>query len=513
MRIVLVSPPIEGADALAPTLASGEHLGLGYLAASLRSQQHDVRIINAQVQQLSCSDIVERIVEYNPDFVGLSPVSASIANTIWILESVKAAIPGVRAVLGGHLATMAAREIMEEIDAVDFILKGDSEETLVALVGGEEILNIAGAVWRGPLRQVCESAKNPNNVALDEIPLPDRDDLSHLKEKTGLRAARILASRGCQYNCSFCTTPEFYGRIPRFRDAEAVVREMLYLRENHGINHFWFNDDLFITGSHHNTKWLENFCRMLDEAKLRCTFRVLCRSDSFKKNNHHIIGMLIGVGLTHVFLGIESGSNEALIKYNKRTTVEHNLATINLLKDAGVKVQIGFIMFNPYSTLEQCIENAEFLAEIGELYRFFPLTRTLDVFPGTPIAATLKRDGLLERLDFRQASNGCRFLSPSVQALSDIMKRMYADFSSVDNALLRMCRSNDGEDALSEQHIDLEARLGFANLRNFLVLCRAVESNEIAPFEDIIHGWMRELEAIAGLGFFEGGRIPARSHT
>lgn len=161
MRVVLGFPKSDGHDALAPTLSSAEHLGLGYLAASLRAHGHEVVIINAEIEQLDSDEMTHRILEHEPQIVGISPVSASISSALRILKDIKQVDRATLTVLGGHLATMAAVEIIGRESMVDVILSGDAEESLVALatlpLGVRDFSTIPGAVWRDALGPGCLS--------------------------------------------------------------------------------------------------------------------------------------------------------------------------------------------------------------------------------------------------------------------------------------------------------------------------------------------------------------------
>ena len=96
-----------------------------------------------------------------------------------------------------------------------------------------------------------------------------------------------------------------------------------------------------------------------------------------------------------VFIGFESGSDYILKIYNKEINKEKNFEIVNTLHKHGIRIQVGFIMFNPYSRIEDLKQNAIFLKEIGELFRMFPLTRAVDLFPGSSLLNKLTNDGLL----------------------------------------------------------------------------------------------------------------------
>ena len=201
---------------------------------------------------------------------------------------------------------------------------------------------------------------------------------------------------------------------------------------------------------------------------------------------------LKSVGLTHVFLGLESGSDDALRVYNKRITVEQNFRAISLLRDAHIQTQIGFIMFNPYSTLNEVRENAQFLADIGELFRFFPLTRSMDVFFGTPIYHALLRDGLITGKGFDVNTTKPKYLAHEIEMLGRIMNNIYDQHSEVDHALLERHRGinyslNTSKNSASEKNFTS------INLKYFLAICDSIAKRNERECQHLADTWMGAL--------------------
>ena len=484
--IALVFAAMEDPGRKPATVSNSEHLGLAYLASALRARGRKVEIINAEMEGLNGPEVVERLMSLQPGIIGFSPVSLSMNHTLSILTEVKRRRPQTIGILGGHLASMSATPILEGEPCVDMILRGDAEETFSQLIDTlmehGDLGSVPGLSYRGG-EGVLQSGANGRNPDLDTLPLPARDGLDVLRRKNALTGARILASRGCHYNCSFCTTPGFYGRAVRFRAVQAVIREMDDLSAGYGLKHFWFNDDLFVNGSIHNTRWIEAFTR---EVKTRgYTFRVLCRADSFRARNRHVLQLLKDAGLLHVFLGLEAGTPEALAVYNKRTTVEKNKAAVSLLKQSGIAVQIGYIMFNPYSTLDELLSSANFLHEIGELYRFFPLTLPMSVFPGTPIADLLKTDGLLDRADYREPLTCFKYIHDEIAWLVELMHTMYERYNSLDSHIL----STLGYDGVRGAEA-IRSDLADINLGAFTAIVHALQQGRKKDSAATIEPWI-----------------------
>jgi 5-methoxy-6-methylbenzimidazole methyltransferase len=491
VKVALVFAAMEDPGFKPATVSNAEHLGLAYLAASLRARNIPVDIINGELEGLTAADVVERILESGARIVGYSPVSLAMKHTLRINAAVKARHPESVAILGGHLATTCAKEILDREPLIDMVVRGDAEESFPAVVEtlarGDVPADVNGLTWRDR-DGVAHENPNSRNLDLDHLAPPARDGLRFLKERGALSGARILASRGCHFNCSFCTTPVFYGRNVRFRSPQLVVQEMDELAAEFGISHFWFNDDLFVNGMPDNTRWIEEFCGLVTGRDY--SFRVLCRADSFRDRNRHILPLLRDAGLVHVFLGLESGTQEGLSVYNKGTTVEKNRIAVEILKAEGIAVQIGFIMFNPYTTLDEVLESTRFLHRIGELFRFFPLTLAMSVFPGTSIAHRLKGDGLLDAVDYREPLACFRYQQPEMPGFVALMHSVYERYFALDAHILAAIGYDEGG-----RHDTVRRELGEINLSHVTEIVERMRIRTQRDAEEVIEPWMNSIES------------------
>lgn len=502
-KIVLVFPKMDGPESTSPSLSTSEHLGLASLATSLRNIGHIVLIINAEVEKLDTSDIVNRIIKFEPILLGCSPVSLSIDNSLDLISKVKAANRKILTVFGGHLASLCASDMISNEPNIDFILKGDAEFTILELLN--RIINkidfhsVPGIVFKNENGNVYENQHFNGYIDLDDIPICERDDLKYLSQKKSFdNSARILASRGCNYNCSFCTTPSFYGKVVRFRNENLVIEEMNLLYKKYGINHFWFNDDLFVNNTPSNYIWIRSFTKLLKKNKVKYSYRILCRADSFNKNNIKLLDDLIDSGLTHIYFGLESGTQNSLDVFNKKTTVSQNRFAIELIKEKNIELQIGFIMFNPYSQFEDILESTKFLFEIDELYRIFPITRSLSVFPGTAIAKKLQDDGLLISKSYREPLTCYMYKDDRIAYLADLMYNAYKKHFQIDNDINKIIKGIHKNNKANY----IRKELGDCNFDRFNSLTQLIRKrkfmNKVADLE-YINSWMNDLEQIINI--------------
>jgi anaerobic magnesium-protoporphyrin IX monomethyl ester cyclase len=167
----------------------------------------------------------------------------------------------------------------------------------------------------------------------------------------------------------------------------------LYQRD--GVRFFIFQDDDFATRSKKQRQWVESYLDCLKREGLsgKIAWRIACRVDDvdqelFSRCRHR--------GLIAVFLGVESGNNQGLKTLNKRVTVEDNWSAVSRLKKMGLPFEIGFMLFDPDSTIETVADNIGFLREIAaDGSCSLPFNKMLP-YAGTPIEARLREEGRLK---------------------------------------------------------------------------------------------------------------------
>jgi len=300
---------------------------------------------------------------------------------------------------GGHFPSIQPGQVLELIPALDSIVRYEGEFTLLELLrrlnSPEEWGEILGLAYRSN-GQVLINPPRPLINDLDQLPNLVRGEppvLSH-----GVRTASMLASRGCLYNCAFCSIRRFYqgapGPLRRIRSPEAVVAEMEDLFHQKGVRFFNFQDDDFAAKTREQRHWIVEFLSALSAAHLtgQIVWKIGCRVDDV---DYELISRCKDHGLAGVFLGVESGNTTGLTTLNKHVSVEQNVAAIQILKDLEIAFEIGFMLFDPSSTVETVAENIRFLENFmldGKAPMNF--CKMLP-YAGTPIEEQLMHEGRL----------------------------------------------------------------------------------------------------------------------
>ncbi len=357
--------------------------------------------------------------------------------------------------LYGYYPTFAFREILKRFPFVDSVTLGEPEYTFLELAQaliplnpplekGEwgiqwerkapDLSHIKGLAFRKG-EEIVANYRDEGNEP-DNLPFPDRSLLPLYQEK-GL-TTYILGSRGCYGRCTFCYVGPFYGwrghsHRWRGRSPENICQEIKNLYAK-GMRYFYFADANFFGPGRAGKERAKNLADILLKERLNIRFGMECRANDLEKVS---LSRLVSAGLREVFLGAENACDHNLEKFKKGTTREINRRAINLLRHFGIEPNLGFIMFEPQTSLEDIRTNLEFLKDT-QLLRSPAITAHLlshkqTLFMGTPdyyrcrdrASALSDRDrpsGLSLRLGNYELQYD--FENPEVQSFYDVVSRL-----------------------------------------------------------------------------------------
>jgi radical SAM superfamily enzyme YgiQ (UPF0313 family) len=399
--VVLVNPPIIDRRSIEiPTRYHNpfEHLGLGYIASYLRANNLRTNIIDSYINDRSIEDTVSLIEKSSPRLVGISATHEFLTSAVDIARCLREdGYDGV-IILGGYLSTFLHDKILEQFDVFDAVARGEGEYTLLELMQKLDNRNDWGSIRGLTFRQDGEIIINPSRdliADLDSLPHPSRDTLPDLARMYDYSA--ISSSRGCPMSCSFCSIHSFYGKSAgerwRARSPENIADEVETLVKKHGVKQVAFTDDNFFGLPGKGNNRAVKIARALMSKSLGVEFSILCRVNDLDEG---LLRLLRVSGLRSLFIGFESGVDRALTTFNKKVTAAQNKKAIDLVKKIGIKCFPGFIMFDPYSTLEEVRENllfAEYAEKDTDCIRIDDLLGSLQPFTGTPIRERLEKEG------------------------------------------------------------------------------------------------------------------------
>ena len=429
-----------------------DNLGLRYLMSTVNASGHEAFIMTYRSDP---DKILQRISQAEPDVVGFSLIFQYMAPDFGkVIGALREAGVTAHFTMGGHYASFEPTEILKRIPGLDSIVRFDGEMTLVNLLNclssGSDWRALPGIAFRddaeeirvAPLAQVVED--------LDLLPWPDRKSIDY--EGHPMPTASILGSRGCPWDCSFCSIRPFYeeqgGPLRRLRSPKAVVDEMIDLHRNRGVPIFLFHDDDFLAGGRKAKEWAIEIADLIAKEGLagEMAFKISCRSDEIHED---VVERLIAGGLTHVYMGVESGDEEGLINMSKRLKPEAHLRAGRILKSFGLSFDFGFMLVDPYSTFRSIRQNIEFLETfIGDGWTVAPFCRMLP-YAGTPIKKRLESEGRLLGTSF---DPDYRFLDPKLDLFYDWMVNTFYERNFTNQGLCHILRG-----LLFEAHLRLHA--------------------------------------------------------
>lgn len=349
-------------------------LGLEYIAANILDLV-EVKIINGKVRNLSVTQIMKELIDFEPDVVGIS-----CCYTIGINFALKIAkeskMQGYSTVLGGWHPNFEHSEILK-YPFVDLIVRGEGELTFREVIENKELETIKGISYRSN-GTIINNPDRPLIKDLDKLPFPARS-LRHKKsyfQAFQMPIDVVETSRGCPYRCIFCNIHLFYRGTYRTKSPERVIKELKIISNKNPRKNVFIVDDNFTA----NIKRVEQICDLIVEEGIKLDLICQSRIDVIKKNPE-IIKKMAKAGFWLFFLGIESFNQKALNNIQKKTQFRDILEAIEILHDNDILL-IGSLLVG--SKLDETEEEINQMIKIVKKLRIdFPLYSIMTPLPGT----------------------------------------------------------------------------------------------------------------------------------
>jgi len=389
----------------------------------LSSEGHEVEIIEGFLEGLDYQEIERRVKRFEPDILGVHMVYHWQMDTVLFdfLHKVKVEQLSTYITAYGYYPTTDFKDVLEQCPDIDSVILGEPELTFTAVVNAlmtqASFDSFPGLAQRDNSGMVV-SQRRELLEDLNSLPFPVRTEaLFRLPE------VNLQGSRGCYGGCTFCYINPFYGQGSQWRGRtpENIIAEIDDLIAKHKIKEFYFTDPNFFGPGERGQQRALRLATLLKSRNIR--FGIEARVNDI---HDETVGALVDAGLHHLLIGLESGSDSSLKRINKMTTVAQNERAVRILRKHGIEPNIGFIMFEPDSSLQDIRVNFEFLRR-NDLMNNLPITANmlyhhLIVLKGTKAHQDLQRAGRLEA----QAStyeSVVALADPKVDTLAMIMRR------------------------------------------------------------------------------------------
>lgn len=351
MNVLLINPNVSPESPWA-TKESTPPIGLMYIAAVLEKSGYNLKIIDAKLENLCQMKLSKKIINFNPDIVGITTDSCNFIESLKIAKVAKNSSDTIIIMGGPHVTVMTSEVI--QYPEVDIAVIGEGEYTMLDIVQriekGKSLKGCKGT-W---IKEDGKIIQNPlrARIDLDELPFPARhlipmEKYSRTYTLSGLTEPVdcVNTSRGCPYNCSFCSSRIIWGRKHKARSPKNVVNEIEYLIKEYGTKGIYFREDNFTL----NRERVIGICEEIQRRKIKITWECSSRVDLVDKS---LLRAMYRAGCRAIWYGIESGSPRILDILYKHITVDQSKEAIRLTREAGIKTGGSFIIGIPGETME-----------------------------------------------------------------------------------------------------------------------------------------------------------------
>jgi radical SAM superfamily enzyme YgiQ (UPF0313 family) len=346
-RVLLISPPqgLHCGSVSRPRFQS-HPLGLLYLAAVLAADDFDVQVCDALSFGYDADYIQQRITESGPDVIGLSAMTLLAPDCYAIAQRAKQLNPDAVTVMGGpHTTTMSGEALTE--GHMDATVSGEGELSFLEICrkvrnGSRDFADIPGISYRSSGMTV-DAPPRPPIMDLDSLPMPAYNLLAEMSEynppphwgKKG-RFASLITSRGCPYDCMFCSVTRTWGKRYRFRSTANILAELKWLYEDYQCRYFSFRDS---TLTLHKPRVMK-LCQAIIDAGMKIRWNCNARASEV---TDELLKSMKNAGCESIQFGIESGDDEILRKF-KNLDKKQIRNAVELTRRNGIKAH-GYFMF------------------------------------------------------------------------------------------------------------------------------------------------------------------------
>lgn len=358
MRILLIMPSYHLDASETQFYSSLPPIGLAYLASILKNGGCEAQIFDVMGRE---AEITHRIDLFNPDLIGVSCFTSFYPSFARTIRGIRQTYSGPLVVGGPHFAF--EDEAIKSLNQlpIDAVIVGEGEHAILKVL--EDLPNLK-RIYRSP--QIAD---------LDSLPFPDWDLLE--MKKYNSHQIQIHTSRGCPYDCIYCSSRHVWGRKVRFRSPEKVLDEMDELHCRYGYKTFFFTDDTFVL----NAKRVKHFADLLDSRNYRfnCNGRIDLMNDD-------LLSDLQRAGCFRVDYGVETFVQRIADIINKQINTHVTEKVIRKTIAHSLGVNLYMMLSLPSETLDDMRVSLKKAEEFHQKYGCTIDFQLCRIYPSTPLA-------------------------------------------------------------------------------------------------------------------------------
>lgn len=415
-RILLLNPEFHNYNIVI------EPLSLEYIASMLLQNGFKVRIFDFNIKSNNIERLFRLINKFKPKLIGFSAFTIQVENAYKIGKIIKEKFKQIKLVYGGmhqpfvyggmH-TTDFPKEPFEKGSA-DFVIIGEGEKPFLELAESLEKkknlmdVNIKGLYFKEKKKIISNNKKNHISNP-DLIPFPARELVNikdyqndiHILPYGNEKAVSIITSRGCEGDCNYCTSPQFYSKVLRFRSPENVIEEINEVYYRYNIKNIHFHDDNFMMKPSN----VKKLCELIIKNKLKIKWVCLASANSLIKNKK-LIPLMSKAGCIGVEIGLETSDPEILKRMNKKQKPAEILSLNGLLRKNKIIPMYLMISFYPGDNISVTYNTAQLMKKLSQQSNWlinymktvhlpYALGQFATPYPGTKFFDEVKREGIL----------------------------------------------------------------------------------------------------------------------
>ena len=374
-------------------------LGLAYLAAYVEQASFKPHIHDFNIDRINDGNFKELLLSRPWLVVGMSFMTNQFAEALRLSSFIKQILPDTPLVAGGPHPSSIPERTLQELPALDIIVKGEGEGTLKELAevlrDGNNYDQIHGLCFKKHGR-IINNKKRELVVDIDELPFPawkyldvKKYSVFNITGRDGALVFALLSSRGCPNFCTFCDSHTIFGRKFRPRSAQNLFDEIIYLNKTYGMVEFDFVDDLFTV----QKKRVLEFCELICNSGIPFKWMANARVNTVDRE---MLQAIKAAGCIRVDFGVETGDQYVRKLMRKNITDEQIRKAHQIAHDIGISTGSFTMVGNLGETKNSAKMTVELLKDIGDDV----MVSIACPFPGTELYSIAKEKGLINTEDW-----------------------------------------------------------------------------------------------------------------
>lgn len=369
-KILFITPPFHAG--VVEVAGRWVPLYYVYLAGAAKKADYEAEIYDAMTKNVGYEDIEKKIIQSKPDFVAVSAITCTSPDAIKVAELAKSINPEIKTIIGGVHASFMYNEMFSLTDAVDFIVRGEGEQTIVDLLDtisqGGDLRKVKGIVYKHN-DIVAVNPPRPMMESLDGLPMSwevlDWEDYTYFILPDS-RLGAISTSRGCEKDCTFCSQQKYWMKRWRARSPEDIVKEMLTLRKEYDVDVVLFTDEY---PTPDRKRW-ERLLDLIIERDIDMKILMETRAADIVRDRD-ILHKYRDAGIIHIYVGTEATEQKGLDYMKKDLRIEESKKALSLLRDAGIITETSMILGFPDETEDTIARTLELAIEFNPDFAHF----------------------------------------------------------------------------------------------------------------------------------------------